>query len=123
MAQWARSLSKWLPPNRFECLGICNPGVDLKREPVRPRKTARLNLTINQKLKWSEREDSNLRPLVPQTSALTGLRYAPTWVSPSETGRIGQGPIPGKGKKGSRSARFGTEPNRRLWLDVKVERV
>lgn len=27
---------------------------------------------------WSEREDSNLRPLVPQTSALTGLRYAPT---------------------------------------------
>ena len=27
--------------------------------------------------KWSEREDSNLRPLVPQTSALTGLRYAP----------------------------------------------
>lgn len=29
--------------------------------------------------KWSEREDLNLRPLVPQTSALTGLRYAPTW--------------------------------------------
>lgn len=27
--------------------------------------------------KWSEREDLNLRPLVPQTSALTGLRYAP----------------------------------------------
>ena len=26
---------------------------------------------------WSEREDLNLRPLVPQTSALTGLRYAP----------------------------------------------
>ncbi len=28
-------------------------------------------------MKWSEREDLNLRPLVPQTSALTGLRYAP----------------------------------------------
>jgi hypothetical protein len=26
---------------------------------------------------WSEREDLNLRPLVSQTSALTGLRYAP----------------------------------------------
>lgn len=30
--------------------------------------------------KWSEREDLNLRPLVPQTSALTGLRYAPTLI-------------------------------------------
>jgi hypothetical protein len=30
-------------------------------------------------MEWSEREDLNLRPLVPQTSALTGLRYAPTW--------------------------------------------
>ena len=29
-------------------------------------------------LKWSERRDLNSRPLVPQTSALTGLRYAPT---------------------------------------------
>ena len=28
--------------------------------------------------RWSERRDSNPRPLVPQTSALTGLRYAPT---------------------------------------------
>jgi hypothetical protein len=27
---------------------------------------------------WSERRDLNPRPLVPQTSALTGLRYAPT---------------------------------------------
>ena len=27
--------------------------------------------------KWSEREDLNLRPLVSQTSALTGLRHAP----------------------------------------------
>ena len=27
--------------------------------------------------KWSEREDLNLRPSVPQTDALTGLRYAP----------------------------------------------
>lgn len=30
-----------------------------------------------QKEKWSEREDLNLRPLVSQTSALTGLRHAP----------------------------------------------
>src|ERR1700723_2209062 len=29
-------------------------------------------------LKWSEWRDSNPRPLVPQTSALTGLRYTPT---------------------------------------------
>ena len=29
-------------------------------------------------LKWSGREDLNLRPLHPQCSALTGLRYAPT---------------------------------------------
>jgi hypothetical protein len=27
--------------------------------------------------KWSERKDLNLRPLVSQTSALTGLRHAP----------------------------------------------
>jgi hypothetical protein len=29
-------------------------------------------------LEWSEWRDSNPRPLVPQTSALTGLRYTPT---------------------------------------------
>jgi hypothetical protein len=29
--------------------------------------------------KWSERRDSNSRPPVPQTGALTGLRYAPPW--------------------------------------------
>src|SRR6476659_9178496 len=29
---------------------------------------------------WSEREDLNLRPLVSQTSALTGLRHAPNVV-------------------------------------------
>ena len=28
-------------------------------------------------LEWSEREDLNLRPPVPQTGALTRLRYAP----------------------------------------------
>src|SRR5262245_15309301 len=28
--------------------------------------------------KWSERGDLNSRPPVPQTGALTGLRYAPT---------------------------------------------
>jgi hypothetical protein len=31
----------------------------------------------NQLVSWSEREDLNLRPLVSQTSALTGLRHAP----------------------------------------------
>ena len=30
------------------------------------------------KREWSERRDLNPRPLVPQTSALTGLRHAPT---------------------------------------------
>ena len=30
-----------------------------------------------QGVRWSEREDLNLRPLVSQTSALTGLRHAP----------------------------------------------
>ena len=30
------------------------------------------------KREWSEWRDSNPRPLVPQTSALTGLRYTPT---------------------------------------------
>jgi hypothetical protein len=30
------------------------------------------------KVIWSEWRDSNPRPLVPQTSALTGLRYTPT---------------------------------------------
>ena len=33
---------------------------------------------------WSGREDSNLRPLVPKTSALTGLRYAPNSLPTSE---------------------------------------
>ena len=36
-------------------------------------------------LKWSERRDLNSRPLVPQTSALTGLRYAPTPLQASGT--------------------------------------
>ena len=31
-----------------------------------------------QRVQWSEWRDSNPRPLVPQTSALTGLRYTPT---------------------------------------------
>ncbi len=31
--------------------------------------------------KWSEWRDSNPRPLVPQTSALTGLRYTPTFAT------------------------------------------
>lgn len=38
----------------------------------------RQNHFHNQSDKWSEWRDSNPRPLVPQTSALTGLRYTPT---------------------------------------------
>ncbi len=34
---------------------------------------------------WSGREDSNLRLLVPKTSALTGLRYAPHRLTPKKT--------------------------------------
>ena len=34
----------------------------------------------SQYVRWSEREDLNLRPLVSQTSALTGLRHAPNVV-------------------------------------------
>src|SRR3954465_9587683 len=35
-------------------------------------------IAFAQWLAWSERRDSNSRPPVPQTGALTGLRYAPT---------------------------------------------
>lgn len=35
---------------------------------------------VHLRRKWSEREDLNLRPLVSQTSALTGLRHAPNAV-------------------------------------------
>ena len=41
---------------------------DACREFGIPRKTSYV---------WSEWRDSNPRPLVPQTSALTGLRHAP----------------------------------------------
>ena len=37
-----------------------------------------LESKLYQDVRWSERRDSNPRPLVPQTSALTGLRYTPT---------------------------------------------
>ena len=36
------------------------------------------DISFGKKQKWSEREDSNLRPPVPQTGALTRLRYAPS---------------------------------------------
>ncbi len=36
---------------------------------------------------WSGRRDLNSRPLVPETSALARLRYAPTY--PSDEGRVG----------------------------------
>ena len=41
--------------------------------PHRTRNAIRIKIRVN----WSEREDLNLRPLVSQTSALTGLRHAP----------------------------------------------
>ena len=34
-------------------------------------------VSLNPWKRWSEREDLNLRPPVPQTGALTRLRYAP----------------------------------------------
>ena len=40
--------------------------------------------------KWSERRDLNPRPLVPQTSALTGLRHAPTGRAYKEAGAMAQ---------------------------------
>ena len=45
-------------------LGFCSFGIAKKAPHM-------------QGLFWSEREDLNLRPLVSQTSALTGLRHAP----------------------------------------------
>ena len=39
-------------------------------------------------VKWSEREDLNLRPLVSQTSALTGLRHAPNVVPLARIGAM-----------------------------------
>src|SRR5215467_12171289 len=54
---------------------------------------------------WSERRDLNSGPPVPQTGALTGLRYAPplyqgtsTLMSPGM-----QGPLPAKGGRELRS--------------------
>src|SRR5262245_66670642 len=50
---------------------------DRRRRPMiigyeTPRRTIRLAFGC-----WSERRDLNSRPPVPQTGALTGLRYAP----------------------------------------------
>src|SRR5258708_10959892 len=49
-------------------LGICSFG------PFSPKMQ---KAPISRGFLWSEREDLNLRPLVSQTSALTGLRHAP----------------------------------------------
>src|SRR5208283_5891716 len=52
---------------------------------------------------WSEWRDSNPRPLVPQTSALTGLRYTPTALligSPAAAGNAS------RGRSGVRRARL-----------------
>jgi hypothetical protein len=42
-----------------------------------PRSLKMQKVLLLQGFYWSEREDLNLRPLVSQTSALTGLRHAP----------------------------------------------
>jgi hypothetical protein len=64
---------------------------------------------------WSERRDLNSRPLVPQTSALTGLRYAPNggdysgWVSavqPMHGGDCGAGLIE-RARRSRRMTAFG----------------
>ena len=44
---------------------------------VGPTERRRLKDEAKQGVCWSERRDSNSRPPVPQTGALTGLRYAP----------------------------------------------
>ena len=49
-------------------LGVCSFG----RRSRKSKKPLRFR-----GFSWSEREDLNLRPLVSQTSALTGLRHAP----------------------------------------------
>ncbi len=49
---------------------------DIRKIAVRARQCMFFNPELLEN--WSEREDLNLRPLVPQTSALTRLRYAPT---------------------------------------------
>ena len=51
--------------------------------------------------KWSEREDLNLRPLVSQTSALTGLRHAPNVVPLARIGAM----------RKARSHHFGALPS------------
>jgi hypothetical protein len=64
------------------------PGVYVTKQPRTAALFAFLRVQVRkQKCKkafiwsgffWSERRDSNSRPPVPQTGALTGLRYAPT---------------------------------------------
>lgn len=51
-------------------------GVQKRNAPASPMgKQARCAVTLRN---WSGRRDSNSRPHVPKTCALTGLRYAPT---------------------------------------------
>ena len=57
---------------------------------------------------WSEWRDSNPRPLVPQTSALTGLRYTPTAPLIGAGGAAGNAPA---ANFGSRRLRTGLTEN------------
>ena len=57
--------------------GLTRPACDLNLRTGGPLKTDRSRSVLKLFKKWSEREDLNLRPLVSQTSALTGLRHAP----------------------------------------------
>ena len=67
-----------------------------QREPYGPGQSARQMI----EKKWSEREDLNLRPLVSQTSALTGLRHAPNVVPLARIGAM----------RKARSHHFGASP-------------
>src|SRR5271157_4176410 len=64
-------------------MGRQNPGLRATRLTPPPFRHMRAQNSVGRdflrcyRCKWSEREDLNLRPSVPQTDALTGLRYAP----------------------------------------------
>jgi hypothetical protein len=63
-------------PNRSRDVGPVQPKADHRAGPARTRHSNCQRL----KMKWSERQDLNLRPPVPQTGALPGcatLRLAP----------------------------------------------
>jgi hypothetical protein len=68
--------------------GLSAPFLDFRRRfvpshPVEPCNLASRKAPFSRAI-WSERRDSNSRPPVPQTGALTGLRYAPNGADYSE---------------------------------------